>query len=312
VTARLAGLASLRRVLAALGPRAPARVAAWADAIEAAPEPRDAALLAAAAELEPALAYLVRDEENAALGALLPQYPPGLPPGVRARLALGETPSAVSSGLTRSEAHAWLLAGAPPVVRWYIDRVTGGRCSVEPRELAVARWLVAALADPPRAEALERPRRELLAGRAVEGRYLERVDELRAVDLRPSVEETYRRAAARLMASLERALRSRGEPLHGVPSWWRPVRCARLLRSGADLVREGRGLEHCLATYAANVRSGDSVIVGICVCGLRSTVEIDPRAMRVRQHRGPGNGAPPEICARALAVCCARWGVAAC
>lgn len=296
-----AGLDSLRRVLDSLGERTPARLTRWAAQIEAAPEARQPGLLAALAVLEPALEYL----GGAGVGGGI--YP-AAPIELRARLALGERPVDLAPGLSRAEAHAWLLAGAPPVVRWLLAR-EGTSVAVEPHSLAVAQWLIAALRDPPRAEALRRPRREILAGRAIEGAYLDRVDELRDRDLRASIEVTYQRAARRLMASLERALRSRGEPICAVPRWWVPVRCARLLRSGQDLVAEGRALGHCVATYADAVRSGDSVIVGLAVCGHRSTVEIAPREMRVRQHRGPRNQDPHPLCVRALAVCARRWGV---
>lgn len=297
-----AGLTSLRRVLDSLGERAPARLTRWATQIEAAPEARQPELLAAVAVVEPALAYL----GGASVGD--GSYP-GAPVELRARLALGERPTDLAPGLTRAEAHAWLGAGAPPVVRWLLAR-EGTSVAVEPHSLAVAQWLIAALRDPPRAEALRRLRREILAGRAIEGAYLDRVDELRDRDLRASIDESFRRASRRLMASLERALRSRGEPYRAIPAWWVPVRCARLLRSGQDLVAEGRALEHCAATYADAVRRGESVLVGFAVCGHRSTVEIDPHELRVRQHRGPRNQDPHPLCVRALAICARRWGVA--
>ena len=302
---------ALRRIAGAVGAGpAATRLLGWAAHIEAAPAERRDVLLSAVAEAESALACLRPRPDR--LEEAAPQYP-GISRGLRARLALGAAPTDLAPGLTRGEAHGWLLDGAPDAPVWLLRGLIGAGglpADASPRSVAVARWLLRCWADPARREALERPRRELMAGRLVEGRYVDRLDELRDRDLAESVEATYRRAGERLRASLERALRSRGEPLSPVPSWWRPLRCARLLRSGADLVAEGHALRHCVASYADAVRARESVIVGLAVVGQRSTAEIDPRDRRVRQHRGPGNREPHPLCVAALAVLCRRWEVA--
>ena len=56
-------------------------------------------------------------------------------------------------------------------------------------------------------------------------------------------------------------------------------------------------------------RRGESVIVSIVVLGHRSTVELSANG-HVRQHKGPKNARPHELCAAALDVCRRRWGLA--
>jgi len=66
-------------------------------------------------------------------------------------------------------------------------------------------------------------------------------------------------------------------------------------------------MDHCVAMYAGSVQQCSSTIVGLCVLGQRSTVELAPD-LSVRQHRGRGNAAPPAINVRALDVLLRRWG----
>lgn len=152
---------------------------------------------------------------------------------------------------------------------------------------------------------------------ATESATARRTRPLRASDLprgrgyeRASVDAVFERAGERLRRALEKSMRSRGEPLRAAPRWWRPARCAGLLLSAAELAAEGRVLEHCVASYVPYVRRGESVIVGLCVLGHRSTVELDPRTVDVRQHKGPGNEAPHALCVRALEVMVRRWRAA--
>lgn len=316
---------ALRRVAALVAERAPdtaARLERYAGQVERAPAARQPAILAALAVREPALAHLL-PAPQAALEGPATAYP-GAPLEVRARLALGDTPAQISGGLTAAEAHrwlsehpewqpgSWLAQGVACDSGAAATHTLGVRLCL--RDLRVARWLVACWRDPPRRAALERERVERGPhGEEIAGRYLDRVDELRRTDVRSprdSVEAVFGRAKVRLLREMECSLRSRGEPLHAAPRWWRPVRCARLLLSAADLAAEGRALQHCVAQYVGYVRRGGSVIVGLCVLGHRSTAEIDPRTLELRQHKGPRNVEPHPLCQRALTVCLARWRAA--
>lgn len=241
---------------------------------------------------------------------------PHAPEAIRARLVLGETPAQISGGLTRREAHRWLL-NAPdvPPAEWLLytlgtDRSVLGDCA--PRSVGVARWLLAVLSDPPRRRALLRSRTERGPhGEEATGRLVDHAGDLIDRDLRPSVEATFERAGRRLARAAARLAVRHREPLAAVPRWWRSARCARLLLSAADLTAEGRELDHCVGQYAGYVRAGKSVIVSLRVLGHPSTVEIDRASVRVLQHRGPRNATPHALCDRALTVLVRRWRRAA-
>ena len=232
---------------------------------------------------------------------------PGVPAVVAARLLLGESPAAISRGLTRAEAHRWLSERPTrPASEWLLEQ--HDLHDHPAYSVAVARWLIARDADPAQREALWRDREQRGPhGERIAGSYIERIDELRDRDLVAGVEETYRRAADRMRRDVERLMTRKGAPLRAPPAWWRPVRCARLLLSAADLVIEGRVMAHCVAGYAGYVARGESGIVALDVRGHRSTVELSADGRTVRQHKGPCNARPHRLCDLALAVCLHRW-----
>jgi hypothetical protein len=316
-----AGLREVAKLLAH-APDAAARVERLAAIVEAAPKERRAALLAATGVVEPALGHVVGHDVAALCAALEEPWPElayaacssAIAARYAARLLLGERPADLAPGLTAAEAAAWLREAPLDAPADWLLATAAPDMPVTRKAIScvrVARWLLACWRDPPRREALIRERAERVAGELVRGRYIDRADELRRADLRPSVAETFRRAGARIAKLMERSMRSRGEPLIAPPRWWRPARCARILLSAADLAAEGRALQHCVASYAPAVRSGRSVIVGLCVLGARSTAELDRRTANVRQHKGAGNAAPPALNQRALEVLVRRWRAAA-
>lgn len=238
---------------------------------------------------------------------------PNIPIDLQARLVLGESPSKISGGLTRAEAHAWLCQDR--VLRgcwlnpqdWLVEQ-TVLRDYAYVHDVTVAHWLLTCYRDPPRAKALCKSR-EIMGphGELLKGTLLEHCDVLRRIDLRPSVEDTFERCAHRLLRAAEKAMRKQTEPLAPVPRWYQPIRCARLLLTARDLVIEGQEMCHCVATYAPYVKRGESVIVALAVCGARSTAEIDRQRVTVRQHKGPHNHSPDPLCQRALSICIRRW-----
>jgi hypothetical protein len=86
------------------------------------------------------------------------------------------------------------------------------------------------------------------------------------------------------------------------PKWWKPVKYAKLLNTPAKLVQEGRDMNHCVGTYANEVRHGHSTIVSFNLNGQRATVELSRDGTRVKQCYGAGNKQAPAICQRALDV----------
>lgn len=227
-----------------------------------------------------------------------------------ARIVLGEAPTRLVPGLARREAHEMLLAGVSTETDAYRWLVRDLPVDVV-RSVPVARWLRACWADPDRRAALER---EIVDrgphGEEIRGRLIDRVDEISTTDLArgpaTSVREAFRSAARRAYERWERDHERAEQPLAPTPLWWRPIRCARLLMSAADLVAEGRAQRHCVGTYAHYVRSGRSVIVSICVVAHgathRSTAELRRADVAVLQHKGARNCAPPPLCVAALEV----------
>jgi hypothetical protein len=240
---------------------------------------------------------------------------PDAPEEIQARLVLGERPTQILRGLTAREAHEALCAGVVSAERWILRDSPWPDAYVRGPE--VARWLAACGRDPARRAALELERIERGPhGEEIHGRLIDRVDEISRLDLprgeKTGVREAFERAAARRFREWEREHERQHEPLAPVPEWYRPIRCARLLMSAAELIAEGREMHHCVGSYAPYVRSRRSVIVSICVrtrdAVYRSTAELERSTLRVRQHKGPRNGEPPEVCKRALDVCLRRWG----
>ena len=336
-------------------PKVAAAIGKWSETIDACSPQRQEAVIAALAQREVALRPLMPNlrARERILDRATPYALPSRHIDISARLVLGETPAQIT-GLTNAEAHAyfsdrkhgvgieeppsWLAIGKGvwPVAGkdWRLE-VSIARCL---RTVPLARWLIAVLNDLPRREALLRKRSERGPhGETIDGAFIERLDELRDADLRPSVDETFDRAARRMWKATERAMAKKQAPLTVAPRWWKPARCAKILLSGADLIAEGRDMHHCAATYAGYVARGNCIVISLRVpfynydrrtphCtrlrgGLdnpsayrtavstwqRSTVEIDRKTLTVHQHKGPSNCEPHPICVAALEVLLRRW-----
>jgi hypothetical protein len=244
---------------------------------------------------------------------LCPAYP-NAPEGIQARIVLGEKPTQILRGLTAREAHEALTAGVVSAEAWLLRDTPWERARVRGPE--VARWLAACAKDPQRKAALETERVERGPhGEEIHGRLIDRVDEISRHDLvrgeKTGVREAFERAARRRWEQWQKENEKKHEPLAPVPAWYRPIRCARLLMSAAELIAEGKDMQHCVGSYSPYVRSQRSVIVSICVRArdgvYRSTAELDRRTLQVRQHKSYQNGEPHEFCRRALDVCLRRW-----
>lgn len=253
-------------------------------------------------------------------GPLCPSYPKVNGPRA-ARLALGAAPAeVVLPGLTPREAHECLAVGCDDdPIGWLLRHVVAVGGPREAHDLATARWVLAVWADDARRQALLAHREEHgLGGVVVRGRFADRVDEIREVDLargeRTSVRDAFASAAKRAYERWAAEAVTRHEPLAAEPEWWgrARVRCARILMSAAELVAEGKDMDHCVGTYAHVVREGRGVVLSLCVRDAhtgdvhRSTAEISRGGSRVVQHKGRANGAPPLLCDAALSVIMAR------
>lgn len=227
---------------------------------------------------------------------------------VAMRLVLGEHPHDIAPALTRREACAWALQSdhetpiawlwARTVAEWPVD-LAEASC---PRTIGVVRWVLAVCSDGDRRAALLRSRHGEIGGQAVEGRVVDRLDELTDADLRPSVMETIDVATARLCRE-----RWTGPDELIPPAMWHADLPAgvRVLRSFSDLLTEGSEMRHCAAVYAQRVMDRACVIVSVTGAdGRRSTAEIVGGS--VAQHRGARNESPPASCVDRLAEVL-RW-----
>lgn len=116
----------------------------------------------------------------------------------------------------------------------------------------------------------------------------------------------FERAGERALREWEQRGQSDHEVLAPLPSWWRPIRCAQVLRTRAALVSEGREMGHCVSTYEASVGRRNCVIVSLAIrdvtgCVHRSTLELSPAGVII-QHKGRSNEEPPKLCERAAHV----------
>jgi hypothetical protein len=267
---------------------------------------------------------------NESIEVLCPAYP-NATRVLQARLALGEPPTKVLAGLTSKEAHHALTQGYDNPIHYLLREHQLGR-GRGIRTVDVARWLVACYSDEERRDALLKERIERGPhGEEIHGTLLHRVDELMDDDLpngtATGVNVAFDRAASRAWDNWQKENATKSQPLAATPRWWRPVRCARLLMSAGDLVREGKEMGHCVGSYSHYVRTGMSVIVSIAVRARnkdgsytlhRSTADIDremtatdgdygTHVTNVLQHRGRLNADPPDLCVKALEVCLTRW-----
>lgn len=226
---------------------------------------------------------------------------------IQAKIVLGKKPTEIFKGLTKAEAHEYLSSNYKySEENWLLEK--HGINGVSVRSVKVAKWLINALKDPQRTNALKKHRIERGPyGEEIGGCWLDRVDELKDCDLVTSVEKTFANAGKRLMREVEREMSRKSEPLAPPPTWWKPARCATLLLSAAQLVQEGAQMHHCVATYAGYVKQKKSVIIALNVCGHRSTADIDRSNITIRQHRGMENNEPHELCKKALNVLVRRW-----
>ena len=263
---------------------------------------------------------------------------PKAPLEIQARLVLGEKTTAVTGGLTAKEAHEY-LSDPPPMgsrsnpASWllaraelsYPDEQTRTHTGVNIKQLRLridsvplARWLIDRWKDAAQRDALIKERVERGPhGEEVRGRFIDRVDELKDADLRPSVRDTFMAAGQRMATELEKELKKahKQEPLAPTPHWWRSVRCATLLDRPKLIAAEGAEMKHCVANYVPYVRQQRSVLVSLRVrdkLGMlhRSTVEINRQTLEVFQHRGIDNKEPHELNKRALTVMLRRWQAA--
>lgn len=225
---------------------------------------------------------------------LAPAFP-GVPLAFARRVALGESPAQIAGGtLTKREAHAWAMDGAPSdLPRW----LAGHLGLPAARSIRVVRWLQHCRQSG-RWSAVERERIARVPGedRARAYSLLSVLDEVQDEDIetgRDSVDAVLQRTAQRLGEAWLSAQMADHRMLAPMPAWARKLpRGVRILRTPADLAREGQEMSHCVGGYRHAVERGQCTILAIATRYGRSTVELRPD-LSVVQHFGSGNGPAP-------------------
>ena len=239
----------------------------------------------------------------------VPAYPLAAGPVARALLC-GRAPQDIAAveGMTRREAHEWLTetGGQESALRWLINRRLGEL--TDPgyvvRSVRVADWLSALYTSGRWGEFTRDRFARHPDGREVVWSVQQMLDEIDDADI-VRLSDGPRAVAERAIARRSDAALAQWARQHGVigylPTWARSLPAAmRVLRTPAALVDEGTALHHCVGGYVEAVRRGQCVIIAVASRHGRSTVELSPDGLTVRQHYGAYNGAPPARHAQLL------------
>jgi hypothetical protein len=251
---------------------------------------------------------------------------PCVPMEMRAKVVLGQSPERQSYYvLTKKQAHMWFSCypdgrWIEEPVQWYLTQVLGvpqtdhdyGPYSHQPifNERRGLEWFTGVWNDPARKEAMFRERVVIGPDGEIRGTFWTRLDELETVDLVKSIERTFRNAVDRMVAEHAGNF-EKDEELIEVPRWWVDTPYAKLLRTPRELSDEGRKMAHCVGLYVHKVASKSSIVVSLRSKECRSTVELNPQTLEVRQHVGEGNRPPHPHCVTILEKLHAMWAEAA-
>lgn len=225
-----------------------------------------------------------------------------------APLEIAEMRLGADHGLSRQEAHRWLMDGGRCIQDW-LRKDLG--LEWPHRSKKVLRWL-AQVRDRGDSAALTRVREQRMPGEIEPRRYrfIDLLDEVQEADIitgRDSVQAVFRRAAERNTAAYAAQHEHDHRRLADPPAWCaRLPRAVRALTTRASLVEEGAALRHCVGGYSQAVERRESVILSLITAAGRSTAEVTYDGAAVRQHRGISNGEPPRWHARLLSALMSR------
>jgi hypothetical protein len=208
-----------------------------------------------------------------------------------ARFILGESPASIARGLTAREAHYWIHSNYADPLDWIVKTRLDHPGNSQPKSISVARWTIGVMADPPRRDAALR-NRQGWGGAAIEGRVVDRLDEILPCDLHRSPWRT-------IEAAVERQVREEWDEdneLSPEKPWHKRLPTGVVVLRHYDKLRaEGVKMRHCVSSYAKDIASEALTIVSIRVGDKRSTAEIGKDG-RIGQHVGYANTAPPLEC----------------
>jgi len=235
----------------------------------------------------------------------------GPSPEIFSEFILGKKPKDLAPGLTRAEADRWIhqsvegqksgevirnLSVKESIISFLWSELVQDYPVLEKvgpaRSIKVARWLRKVMDSPYlRASALRVRTRGFIG--EVEGRVIDRLDEIEDCDLRRSPWGTIENAVRRIVDnewSGENELLPHEEWFDHLPKG------VRVLWRYTDLRSEGIQMRHCIASYANRVSNKECIILSIYdeASEARSTAEI--RNGKCVQHVGFANREPPKPC----------------
>ena len=213
------------------------------------------------------------------------------------QLSTGTTPVELSEGnLSKKEAYDWLVSGIvhTPALDWYCRNYNIPYV----REFKVAKW-IKYLIDTNRWGAMSAPRTQYGAGGVVTHfTYMDVLDEVLTDDLdtgRETVAVVMARVQERQALGYTNRWKSNHEPLCTPPTWVSKLpEEVKYVNTPAQLISEGKSMEHCVGGYVSVVKNGSCHILSIVTPEGRSTVELNAAADKVVQHRGKANKDPVE------------------
>lgn len=217
---------------------------------------------------------------------------------------LGDSPQEITEKLgfklKRKDAIKWMSQR-----KWYIDPC---RWLVRQHKLPnvvlwlkpeVAYWTIEVFRNPKKREVLEKERTMIGPhGEVLKYKYLSRLDEVKPCDLyngeQSSVKKVFKRVAERVAKEEIKILNRHKGILLEDPDWYPGDSDEwKLLRTGGEIILEGKTLKHCVAQYIPYVKKGESIIVSIKSSegSSASTIEFDSEG-KVVQHYGFKNSEP--------------------
>lgn len=212
----------------------------------------------------------------------------------KAKLLLGSRPTDLVPSLTEKHANLFMAQSEHPTpLGWLWAHAQSQDDALEkatsPRSVEVLYWTLRMLQSPRRRQAML-TFREGVFGDNVEGRVVDRLDELKPVDLSGSPVRT-------LETAVERAVREewKGDDQLVKPEPWHTMvpEGVTVLVTYRGLRAEGKNMRHCVASYANGVAEGRFHILSVNNEHGRSTAAMSSKG-RVTQHKGHGNSEPPS------------------
>lgn len=123
-------------------------------------------------------------------------------------------------------------------------------------------------------------------GAFIPGNYLAKIQEVDLENgIKTSPEKAFQNASIREAKAFEETNKEKEFPVD-----FDDTENVKVIRNSRALKREGERMNHCVGGYGPSCLNGSSLILSLP----NSTAELNPTTLAIYQHRGRGNGEPPE------------------